>query len=140
MINNLFAAVNPAVPDAVVIFIVLLVTFPCAAISVNNCTKFAVDIVVFDTLIWGEVPVHCPAEALRNLTTPNLFLFEVPVPDRFNALTGQAILILSEEKNVLTVILTNGVVVNDPNLSKLVSVVMLVQLLNDANKLVKLVS
>lgn len=95
---------------------------------------------MFDTLIWGEVPVHCPAEALRNLTTPNLFLFEVPVPDRFNALTGQAILILSEEKNVLTVILTKGVVVNDPNLSKLVSVVMLVQLLNDANKLVKLVS
>jgi hypothetical protein len=121
VIINLFAAVKPAAPVAPVILIVLDVTVPCAAISLNSCTNAAVDKFVYDTLICGEVPVHCPADVLSNLTACTLLINPDDVLFTPNTLRGHENEIDGILINALLPPLTNGVAPNDPTLLKLIN-------------------
>lgn len=85
---NLSAAVNPGAPGVPVMSTVFDVTVPWAAMSLNISTKAAVDILVYDTFIWGEAPVHWPVFVARNLTAWTL-LGAAETPPALNMLNLQ---------------------------------------------------
>lgn len=126
VITNLSAAVNPVAPVAPVTFIVLVVTFPWAAISANNRFNASVDKLVYDIFICGDVPDHCPADVFKSLKLFNLLMTVALVPLSDNAEKGQLKLNAGNWLAFVFVMAeTNGVVVKLPNLPKLFIIVKL---------------
>ena len=90
---------------------------------------------MYDTLIWGEVPVHCPADVFNNLTDWTLLFKFVDVLCTSNILRGHENEIDGILINPLAPALSNGVAPSDPTLLKLISESKLPDCANDEIKL-----